>query len=90
MRDVLDCLTGGVVRALTGKAYNLNVAGSNPAAPTSWVHSSVVERQIIIASQTCADDSSQSVSFVEMINRGMPRILTTVAYKLGLKPQTGY
>ena len=57
---MLDCSSGGVVRALTGKAYNLNVAGSNPAAPTSWVHSSVVEHQIIIASRTCVDDSFQT------------------------------
>jgi hypothetical protein len=45
VHHVLDCLTGGVVRALIRDAYNLNVAGSSPVTCAPCRCSTVAVRQ---------------------------------------------
>ncbi len=45
----------------------------------------MAELQTNNASQTCVDDSSNPILFAWLIHSAMSRILTTVAYKLGLK-----
>src|SRR6185437_1371141 len=78
-RSVLDCLTGGVVRALTGEAYTLSVAGSNPAAPTTSGRSSLGRALAILLRELARTTRFASYHFVELIgdapsdDDGMPR-----------------